>query len=218
MINQLGYSISKELLTQAQLALPSIDFKLTINRPTGNFFYDEWEIKEDFKNTIWEEILNSLPFAKGEARLIKLVPGQCYWAHADIDDRWHMSIVNEKSYLVDLTTEKMFSTEPGLWYTMNAGRTHSAVNFGGGDRVQLVVRQLLTAGVFDDAIKITIIAPDVSNARYVFDQIYSPWLNVVNKLGAIKDFTHDGTRASFILKKDHVDSLPQDFTIIKELV
>ena len=44
--------------------LTTIDkMKTPINEPTGSFFYDNWNIKEEYKNTPWATVLNTLPFA-----------------------------------------------------------------------------------------------------------------------------------------------------------
>lgn len=218
MINQTKYLLRPDQIQKACESIPTIDFKFALNEPIGNFFYDPWSIKPEFQNTIWEEILNMLPGPIGEARLIKLAPGTNYWAHADIDDRWHLSLVNKNSFLVDLTTEQLYKTELGSWYAMDAGRLHSAVNFGGGDRIQLVVRKLLTAGTFDNAVSIIMPMPDIPDARYQFDQIYSPWLNRANKLGHIRDFTYD-KEVTFKVSLAAVSSLGElpakDFIVIQ---
>lgn len=219
MINQIGYSISPFQLQEACTALPNIDFKFTINQPSGNFFYEPWIIKPEFKNTIWEEILKSLPEIKGEARLIKLSPGTCYWAHADIDDRWHLSLVNKKSFLVDISSNHMHTTKLGQWYEMDAGKLHSAVNFGGGDRIQLVVRKLLINGRFNNGVSIKIPMPLLDNARSLFDETYSPWLNRMNKVGAIQNFSYSDDGVEFTLHPDFVDNLKQlsdKFIIIQQ--
>lgn len=220
MINQIGYSISPSQLQEACNTLPDIDFKFTLNTPTGNFFYDPWELKPEFKNTVWEEIFNSLPGDKGEARLIKLAPGTCYWAHADIDDRWHLSLINELSFLAELKSQKLHTTELGVWYEMNAGLLHSAVNFGEVDRVQLVVRKLLTPGTFKESTNIKIMMPSLVNARYLFDQLYSPWLNYANRIGIIRDFSATSDSVSFNLNTEFVSDLEKlndgNFTVLQK--
>jgi hypothetical protein len=217
MIKSIDRSISQKLLEDAVASFPNIDFKFTLNKPTGNFFYDPWEIDPEFKNTVWEDILGSLPGPLGEARLIKLTPGTCYWAHADIDDRWHLSLTNENSYLIDLSTEQMYKTVPGMWYHMDAGGSHSAANFGETDRIQLVVRQLLTAGTFTDATGIIIPIPKIDNARYLFDKIYSPWLNRENKAGNIRNFAFTDNEVTFTVNSSCLDTLAptEQFTVIR---
>jgi len=217
MINQIGYSITNSQLEQAIQSLPAIDFKFTLNEPTGNFFYDSWKIKDKFKNTIWEEILLTLPFDQGEARLISLAPGTCYWAHGDIDDRWHLSLVNEHSFLADLSSPSLYTTDVGKWYIMDTSRIHSAVNFGEHNRIQLVVRKLLTNGCFDNAISITIPIPKIDNARYLFDTLYSPWLNLTNKTGCLKNFSYTENEITFKIDESVSNSLISKgpFTVIR---
>jgi hypothetical protein len=203
MIEKTKYSIDTKLLHEAINQLPDIDFKLTINQPRGRFFYDPWEIKPNFKNTIWDIILQSLPNEIGEARLIKLMPGVCYWSHADIDDRYHLQILGDKSFLVDIDSETLYNTNDlGRWYDMNAGQRHSAVNFGEIPRIQFVVRKLLKKNSFLDGVFISIEENDnisEKNSRYVFDHILSPWLNTSCKQGHIKDVNLIGTKMTFVL-------------------
>ena len=45
MLKKTDIKITKELLAAAVNNLPSDEFRLTINEPTGSFFYDPWTIK-----------------------------------------------------------------------------------------------------------------------------------------------------------------------------
>ena len=104
--------VSENILKQAFASMPSDISKLTINTPTGNFFYDPWVIRSEFKNTVWEEILNSIPDDQiGEARIINLNIKSCYTKHADIDDRWHLAFEEGDSFLIDLESNTMYQTE-----------------------------------------------------------------------------------------------------------
>lgn len=164
--------------------------KNILNTPTGDFFYDPWVIKKEYKNTPWEEILNSLNVDKGEARIIKLNYGSCYMSHADIDDRYHLNLQGTNSFLVDLDNQKMYPTvKDFIWYEMNTSKRHSAVNFGDVDRYQLVVRKLLQNNILADPVKLKfIVKKPVFNLRYIFDNSVSVWLNQANKIGIITDF------------------------------
>jgi hypothetical protein len=191
MISLTDYTIDVSVIEQAALEIPTIDYKLTINEPTGNFFYDPWKIKEEYKGTPWQEILDSLPCHKGEARLIKQLPASCYHAHADIDDRYHLNITGTHSYLVDINNNNMYpTTRDGQWYTMDTGRIHSAVNFDRTSRVQLVVRHLLNDNKLEKPVnvKLTSLITNLDTARFTFDQTISPWLNAANKNGIINNF------------------------------
>ena len=85
MLHTLPYTVDPTLLNEAQGSIPSVESKLTINQPTGNFFYDPWEVKEEFKGTVWETLLNTLPLDIGEARIIALAHGTTYMSHTDIN-------------------------------------------------------------------------------------------------------------------------------------
>jgi len=116
MLHTLPYTVNPALLDEAQGSIPSVESKLTINQPTGNFFYDPWEVKEEFKGTVWETLLNTLPLDIGEARIIALAHGTTYMSHTDIDDRYHLSITGQYSFLINIDDEKMYPTiADGQW-------------------------------------------------------------------------------------------------------
>jgi hypothetical protein len=205
------YTISNKLLQEAVQELPKIDARMALNQPTGDFFNDPWQIKPEYKGTVWEEILDSIVVDKGEARLIKLTPGEAYPSHADIDDRWHLSIQGNHSYLIDLETHTMHPTDVnGQWYTMDAGCRHTAANFGSEDRIQLVVRHLLPRNVLKDPIEVFITLKDVVvDRRFIFDDIISPWLNSAFKRGIVSKFNGQDLIASLTIEMDCLDELEE---------
>lgn len=211
MLTSTNYSISGEVLQEAQKQLPTMDSRLVLNTSTGSFFYDPWEIKPEFKNTVWDDILNSIPEAKGEARLIKLESGTAYPSHADIDDRWHLTISGNHSYLIDLETDTMYSTEvTGAWHMMDAGVRHTAANFGAEERVQLVIRKLLPKNVLKDPIQVHLtLKKVVGDRRFIFDDIVSPWLNQAYKQGIISNFVGEDLIATFDIEIDCLDQLEE---------
>ena len=116
------------------------DKVVIFNEPTGDFFYDPWVIKDEYKHTVFDKLLSVLPNI-GQARLIKLECGDTYYAHADIDDRYHMSIQGNYSYLIDLDNNVMHSVPvDGCWYIMDAGKLHVASNFGEIYRYQFFLK------------------------------------------------------------------------------
>ena len=215
-----NYTVEPYLLEEAIKQSDKDEFKLILNQPTGDFFYDPWAIKPEFVGTVWEDILNSLPLDKGEARLITLKPGTSYYSHADADDRWHLNLKSEYGYLCDLDNQQMHLLTPdGIWYDMDAGRIHSAVNFGHCDRVQLVVRQLLKSNILKNSIKIKIRIKETSpDYRYQFDRTISPWLNRANKKGIISNFKFLDTEVSFDIEVDELNSLKRIVPILFEIV
>ena len=209
MLEPTHYTISDNLLQEAAELLPEIDARLVLNEPTGDFFHNPWKIKSEYKGTVWEEILDSIIVDKGEARLIKLIPGEAYPSHADIDDRWHLTIQGNHSYLIDLETHTMHLTEVnGRWYIMNAGCRHTAANFGSEDRIQLVVRQLLPNNILKDPIEVFITLKDVVvDRRFIFDDVISPWLNLAFKRGIVSKFNGEDLIASLTIELDCLDEL-----------
>jgi hypothetical protein len=220
MLQTLPYTVDLKLLKEAQCSIPSVDSKLTINQPTGNFFYDPWEIKEEFKGTVWEKILSTLPLDLGEARIIVLGNGTTYMSHTDIDDRYHLSLKGQYSFLISIDDEKMYPTvADGQWYEMNTGLRHVAANFGSYERIQLVIRKLLNNPTLENYTSITI-KPICKNPRFEFDDIVSPWLNKINKQHVMSNFKILNDGVSFNLDSSLVnklDFIPTDkFKVIVE--
>jgi len=223
MITPTNYTVDTELFQSVrQKFLPKKqEMKITINQPTGNFFYDVWALKDEYKGTSVEALYNSLPVNKGEARIIILEPNQCYQIHADIDDRYHLNVSGEECYLIDLIREHMYPlAQDGIWYNMDAGLLHTATNFGRYSRIQLVVRQLLKHNRLIDPMPISV-STTISNAddaRFLFDSHISPWLNEANKLGIITNFSYSPISVKFDIEKTKLESLknmlPDEFKII----
>lgn len=210
MLRPLPFTVDETLLDEAALNIPDMDFRHAINQPTGNFFYDPWEIKDEYKGTVWEQILNKLPYDKGEARIIKLDNRTAYASHADIDDRWHLNISGVNSFLIDIISKEMFETvRDGIWYEMNAGRLHTAVNFGNRPRYQLVVRKLLFPMEYNGwkKVKITTNIFDLEDARYEFDNQISPLLNKLNKLRSITEFEYNNNEVTFYIEPGYIGEL-----------
>jgi hypothetical protein len=218
MLTQLYYNIDLTLLQEAIESMPNFEKRISLNSQSSNFFYDPWLIRPEFKNTVWEKILQTLPMNIGEARLMKLQPEECYRSHADMDDRYHLSITGNNSYLIDLDANKMYPTNADLyWYEMNAGKRHSAVNFGNQVRIQLVIRKLLQRGILKNPVDVSIeVIKEMINYRYIFDDVFSPWLNEKNKQGLITDFNFDTTvtfKTEDYLVQELVTMCPTGFNI-----
>lgn len=163
--------------------------KIEINSPSGNWFYDPWHLKPKFQHANLISFFEQLG-PVGQARLVMIKPGCNYTAHADIDDRYHVNLQGEHSYLIDLAHGKMYPTlVDNCCYLMDTSRIHTAVNFGYLDRIQLVVRRLLNKSQLKNPIQIKIRAIDSPyNLRYLFDQTFSIWLNKANKAKIINNF------------------------------
>jgi hypothetical protein len=221
MLTPTKHTVDTALFKEACQELPKQGMKTTINQPTGNFFYDPWVLKDEYKGTVWETLYNSLPVNKGEARIIILDPNQCYQIHADIDDRYHLNILGDNSYLINLVQEIMYPlSQDGIWYDMDASFLHTATNFGRKARVQLVVRKLLKKNKLNDPIDVAL-ATSMENpnyARFLFDNTLSPWFNEANKAGFINNFAQGAVSVKFNIEKDKLESfkrmLPEEFKIV----
>jgi hypothetical protein len=210
------------MLTQTSFRAPlsNIDIfgepgKHDLTQQTGDFFYDPCELKQEYKDTVWEEIWCSLPGDTGQARIIVLESPSCYTQHADIDDRYHLNLFGDESYLIDLENTQMYKlVQDSIWYEMDAGRLHSAINIGEHMRMQLVVRKLLKQNVLTNPTEVTISAAG-NNPRYHFDNKLSPWLNRANKRGIINSFQRDGGTVYFNIEHNCIFELqnimPKEF-------
>jgi hypothetical protein len=221
MLTPTNYTVDTYLFQEACRSLPKEGMRTTINKPTGSFFYDPWIIKDEYKGTVWETLYNSLPVTKGEARIIILDPNQCYQIHADIDDRYHLNILGDNSYLIDLIRDNMYPlSQDGIWYDMDAGFLHTAANFGRRARIQLVVRHLLKKNRLHNPVGLAIVTTmsNADHARSIFDSTVSPWLNEANKLGFISNFEFTAISTKFSIEQDKLDSLksilPEGFKLL----
>ena len=185
--------------------------------PSGDFFYDPWVLLEEYKNTVWESILDSLPIDTGQARIIVMESPSCYTQHADIDDRYHLNLSGDQDYLIDLDNRQMHKlVKDGVWYEMDAGRLHTAISVGEHTRMQLVVRKLLTRNVLNDSVSVKITAGG-SNPRYSFDNTMSVWLNRASKNKTISNFKQSEASVYFDVEHSSLEDLksivPKEFKL-----
>lgn len=220
MITAINVGVDKNSILTAVKSIKDFDFKTTINDPTEDFFYDRWIVKPEYRGSVWEEILSTLTFPIGEARVIILKPGSCYHSHTDIDDRYHLNLQGHYSYLIDLDNNKMFNTIlDGQWYTMDTGVHHVAANFGSVDRIQLVVRHLLKKNKLKNPVnlKISPLIKDADKVRFIFDDYISCWLNKANKIGKISNFSTDYMSVVFDIENESIPDLktimPKEFRL-----
>jgi hypothetical protein len=221
MLTPTKYTVEPNLFQEALNYLPTGEMKTTINQPTGDFFYDPWILKDEYKGTVWETLYNSLPVIKGEARIIILDPGHCYQTHADIDDRYHLNILGDNSYLINLVQETMYPlSQDGIWYDMDASFLHTATNFGRKARVQLVIRKLLKKNKLFNPIEVSLVTSmeNPNYARFLFDNTLSPWFNEANKLGFINNFIQGALSIKFNIEQNKLESLtnilPEEFKLV----
>lgn len=220
MLKRTSYYVEDQLFHRVLEHRLDVDFKLSINKPTGDFFYDSWVIKDEYRGTVWEELYNTLPENKGEARFIKLDPGTSYLAHSDMDNRWHLNIYAKESYLINLTDNLLYPiVTDQYWYYMDAGKYHTAANFGNTERLQFVVRELFKHRSLLSPTTVKIKLKEFRHDyRYEFDRTISPWLNKVNTLGLIDNFKYVNEEVEFAIEKDLIAELknitPDCFEIV----
>ncbi len=214
MITNTIYSVSNSEIEYLQTICERDTHRLTLNEPTGDFFYDRWNVKDEYLGTPVATLLDKIPFC-GEARIIKQESGTCYFAHSDIDDRYHVNISGDCAALIDIGSNINYFLHPdGKVYLMDAGKTHSAANFGEHTRFQLVVRMLLRKNSLLDVEKV-LITPGGTNPRFTFDKVMSPWLNWANKKSIINNFKQTQRGVTFEVERYYMDELksiiPKEF-------
>lgn len=204
--------VSPSEIEEELYKLPRDDFRFTLNRPSGNFLYDPWIIKDGYRNSIWARLLSILPSDIGEARVIILDNGQCYQSHGDIDNRYHLNLTGSHSYAINLETNTIFEMiNDGYWYNFDAGLRHSAANFGRDFRAQLVVRKLLLNNTLKNPIKLRIMSTlPVDDTRFIGENAITPWLNRADKQGIITALSiTDMGVIEFLIEKEQVQNLTQ---------
>ena len=205
MITKQKWVCPEGLIEQALKEHPVTDEAIVLNQPTGDFFYDTWTIKDLYKDTIWQQVLDTMPMSIGQARIINLAPGESYMAHADIDNRWHLNLTGEQSYLIDLDEKVMYKcVRDNRWAYMDASRIHAATNYGSIPRLQLVVREPLRRSRQPvDLVSISMEpAYEQQDFRYKFDNRFSSFLNRANQKHKLADFAHTTFSLSFKLERE----------------
>ena len=185
--------------------------KNVLTKPRGDFFYDPHILDEQYKGTEIEKVLDLIPM-HGEARVIVMEPGQSYSAHADVDDRWHLTLDADESYLVDLKNEKMYkSIADGTLYLMDSGSLHPASNYGYKPRYQLVIRKRLKGRHLNNPVffNLTLIDPPY-NARYLFDKSFSILLNRLEKEEQITNFKKISDKEiEFVIENEQITKIKE---------
>lgn len=205
MVTGLMWQCPQGLIEQALAEYPIHNEVVVLNKHDGDFFYGKWTIKDEFKDTLWEQVLDTLPYSIGEARIITLAPGESYQSHADIDNRWHLNLTGDQSFLIDLENQEMFKcTRNDHWYFMRTGSRHTACNFGSVPRLQLVVREPLrkiqqSINLISVSITQAVPAPD---NHFKFDNIFSPWLNKINEQYKMTDFSPSPALVTFKMEAE----------------
>jgi hypothetical protein len=215
MITKQIWACPEGLIEQALKEHPVSGEGTVLNEPTGDFFYDTWIIKDLYKDTIWQQVLDTMPMSIGQARIIKLAPGESYMAHADIDNRWHLNLTGDQSYLIDLDNKVMHScVRDNRWAYMDASRIHAATNYGSIPRLQLVVREPLRRSRQPvDLVSISMEAAyEQHDFRYKFDKNFSPFLNRANQKYKLADFSHTTFSLTFKLERELLEEFNQLIT------
>jgi hypothetical protein len=105
---------------------------------------DEMEfnvINEPFRNTIFEEILRSLPVPFGRTRLMCIPPQSCFPVHSDETIRYHLAVSSHPyAFIAYPFIEKVYNIpEDGYLYRMDPRVPHTTVNCGPIRRFHLVI-------------------------------------------------------------------------------
>jgi len=144
MITKLDTKVDIVPIIQQVKDIGLFNSSIILNETDGKLLSGPYNIKSEFQNSPLGDLLNSLGNI-GEARLLKLSPGESYIAHSDPDDRLHLAITtNPYCLLIDFDNNKNYHIPVnGTIYHMDTSFTHVASNFGSRDRIHLNVRVLL---------------------------------------------------------------------------
>ena len=192
--------------------------KLDINQSITSFYYDAWQLKPEYNSQEMRELFDQLG-PVGQAKIVSIPPGTSYHAHSDIEDRYHITLQSDHSYLIDLEQCEMYATQvDNVCYHMDTARIHTAVNFGYQDRIQLVVRQLLNRPQLNHVSHVHLrprVLDEPYNQRNLFDQHILTWLNTANKRMILDNFDPKGedVEIEFDLESSHVKELQHQITL-----
>lgn len=101
-------------------------------------------IYPEFKNTIWEEVINKLPGKKSRARIMIMSPFKILDLHRDFEKRWHIPIITDPGcMMLDYEANKTYHLPAdGYVYDVDTTKLHTAFNITTNvNRVHLVVSQ-----------------------------------------------------------------------------
>lgn len=101
-------------------------------------------IYPEFRNTIWEEVINQLPGKKSRARIMIMPPFKILDLHRDFEKRWHIPIITDPAcMMLDYETAKSYHIPAdGYVYDVDTTKLHTAFNPTTNiNRVHLVVCQ-----------------------------------------------------------------------------
>lgn len=177
-------------------------FPLQMHTTNNNFFYGERQLLDRYKGTEFERLWNSLE-SPGEAQIQVLDRGRCYIGHCDVDDRYHITLFGNNSYLIDIEKNNLFPTEIDntVWF-LETSTKHTAANFGTVPRVQLVIRKLLNKNKLKNPIPVFLHLQSEDThfknaARYKFDTMVQSFINIgINKNKTVDQFKGDLATAS----------------------
>jgi len=141
MITQTNIHVDIEPIIEQVKSMNIQEWSTPLNETTGNILSGVYTVKAQYKNTPLGNVIDMLD-DPGEARLLRLSSEECYTAHTDPDDRYHLSIINpEHSYLIDLESKTMHTLPTdGHVYRMDTSVTHTAINVSAHERIYLNVR------------------------------------------------------------------------------
>ena len=107
---------------------------------------DQWNLDQTcpiFKNSYFEEIINSIPYSKQRARLMRMPPRSTYSMHVDTYQRLHWAIITDPACHLTFQNNKTFFgwhiPADGFAYIADTRKLHSAVNPWDQYRYHLVI-------------------------------------------------------------------------------
>lgn len=197
MIEQTNIHVDIGPIIEQVRAMNVQEWSTPLNETTGNILSGTYTVKQQYKNTPLGNVIDMLD-DPGEARLLRLASEECYTAHTDPDDRYHLSIIdNEHSYLIDLESKTMHQLQcDGYVYRMDTSITHTAINVSASERIYLNVRVRMPT-CHDDPYHLKLVGGDYDYKYKVYYYLMG-YLNKSIKAGSVTGLEKINDREFYI--------------------
>lgn len=152
----------EHILPHMPRKVPLLNATLPENLDDQGYLYIARPVYEDYvKGTVFEEILDALPYKTGRATFIHQLPGMTLRFHRDPDDKYHIAIDDPPgAFFFDLQEQTGFRVpcDGHMYKLRTADRYHTAVNADCKPRTHLVMNPYM----FDDDPTASTVTADIS--------------------------------------------------------
>jgi len=147
---QIRKDFDEHILPLMPRKVPLLNATLPENEDDQGYLYCARPVYEEYvQGTIFEEILNNVPFKTGRATFIHQLPGMTLRFHRDPDDKYHIAIDDGPgAFFVDMHNQQTYRVpcDGHMYKLRTANFYHTAVNADCKPRTHLVMNPYM----FDD--------------------------------------------------------------------